>query len=102
MSTHAPSVPRLFSEETTVEREVIEHLQGKALGWAYRSREEILAQRGHDEREVLLLPVLREKLKQLNPAVLTSEARVDAIVTKLRACRDNRQWGKPLSGIRLK
>jgi type I restriction enzyme, R subunit len=46
--------------------------------------------------------VLREKLKQLNPAVLTSEARVDAIVTKLRACRDNRQWGKPLSGIRLK
>jgi hypothetical protein len=67
MSTHAPSVPRLFSEETTVEREVIEHLQGKALGWAYRSREEILAQRGHDEREVLLLPVLREKLKQLKP-----------------------------------
>jgi len=75
-----------------VEREVIEHLQGKALGWTYRSREEILAQRGHDGREVLLLPVLREKLKQLNPAVLTSDARVDAIVTKLRACRANRQW----------
>jgi type I restriction enzyme R subunit len=43
-------------------------------------------------REVLLLPLLREKLKSLNPAVLTSDARVDAIITKLRGCRDNQQW----------
>ncbi len=67
-------------------------MKGGALGWTYRSREEILILRGHDEREVLLLPTLREKLKQLNPSVLTSEARVDAIITKLRACRDNQQW----------
>lgn len=87
----APSVPRLFNEETTVEREIIEHLQASGLGWTYRSREEVTKLRP-DDREVLLLPLLREKLKKLNPTILTDDARVDAIITKLRACRDNQQW----------
>ena len=39
-----------------------------------------------------MLPLLREKLKALNPTVLTDDARVDAIITKLRGCRDNQQW----------
>ncbi len=39
-----------------------------------------------------MLPLLRDKLKQLNPTILTGEARIDAIITKLRACRDNAQW----------
>jgi type I restriction enzyme R subunit len=84
-------VHHLFNEETTVEREIIGHLKSKVLGWTYRSREQIAKYR-EDEREVLLLPRLRTKLKALNPDVLTDEARVDAIITKLRACRDNRQW----------
>ena len=84
-------VHHLFNEETTVEREIIGHLKSKPLGWTYRSREQI-AEFREDDREVLLLPPLRAKLKALNPGVLTDEARVDAIVTKLRACRDNRQW----------
>ncbi|MFZ5651834.1 MAG: type I restriction endonuclease [Bacillota bacterium] len=87
----APMVERLYCEETTVEREIIEHLKSKALGWTYRSRDEVALLRS-DEREVLLLPLLREKLKALNPNVLTDEARVDAIITRLRACRDNKQW----------
>ena len=89
--TTPPTVARLFNEETTVEREIIEHLQTPALGWTYRSREQVTELR-LDEREVLLLPLLRKKLKDLNPAILTSDARVDAIITKLRACRDNQQW----------
>jgi len=89
--TPAPIVERLFNEETTVEREIIEQLQAPALGWTYRSREQVTPLRP-DEREVLLLPLLREKLKQLNRSILTDEARVDAIITKLRVCRDNRQW----------
>jgi type I restriction enzyme, R subunit len=87
----APTVVRLFNEETTVEREIIEHLQTSLLGWTYRSREQVTKLRP-DEREVLLLPLLREKLKLLNRTILTDEARVDAIITKLRACRDNQQW----------
>ena len=85
------TVRTLFNEETTVEREIIEHLKAAKLGWTWRSREQ-LAKYRPDEREVLLLPLLREKLKALNPGILTDEARVDAIVTKLRACRDNVQW----------
>lgn len=86
-----PIVHTLFNEETTVEREIIEHLKAPRLSWTWRSREALKVYRA-DEREVLLLPVLREKLKALNPAILTNEARVDAIITKLRGCRDNEQW----------
>jgi len=85
------SVRTLFNEETTVEHEIIQHLKDAKLGWAWRSRDYLKKYRP-DEREVLLLPLLREKLKALNPAVLTDDSRVDAIVTKLLACRDNQQW----------
>jgi type I restriction enzyme R subunit len=85
------SVRTLFNEETTVEREIIEQLKTAKLGWTWQSREHLKKYRP-DEREVLLLPLLREKLKALNPAVLTDGSRVDAIVTKLLACRDNQQW----------
>lgn len=85
------AVRTLFNEETTVEREIIEHLKAAKLGWTWRSRDYLKKYRP-DEREVLLLPLLREKIKALNPAVLTDDSRVDAIVTKLLACRDNQQW----------
>lgn len=85
------TVRTLFNEETTVEREIIEHLRAGKLGWTWRSRDYLKAYRP-DEREVLLLPLLREKLKALNPGVLTDDARVDAIISKLRGCRDNQQW----------
>ena len=92
MEGPVPYVVRtLFNEETTVEREIIEQLKAATLGWTWRSREALKTYRP-DEREVLLLPLLREKLKKLNPAVLTDDARVDAIITRLRGCRDNRQW----------
>lgn len=84
-------VNTLFNEETTVEREIIEHLKAAKLGWTWRSRDYLKAYRP-DESEVLLLPLLRKKLKALNPAVLTDDARLDAIITKLRGCRDNQQW----------
>ncbi|MBK7954233.1 MAG: HsdR family type I site-specific deoxyribonuclease [Candidatus Accumulibacter sp.] len=90
-SALAYEVRTLFNEETTVEREIIEHLKAAKLGWTWRSRDYLKTYRP-DEREVLLLPLLREKLKALNPAVLTDDARVDAIITKLRGCRDNQQW----------
>lgn len=85
------TVRTLFNEETTVEREIIEHLKAVTLGWTWRSREQLREYRS-DEREVLLLPLLHEKLKLLNPTVLTDDARVDAIITKLRGSRDNQQW----------
>lgn len=56
------SVRTLFNEETTVEREIIEHLKAAKLGWTWRSRDFLKVYRP-DESEVLLLPLLREKLK---------------------------------------
>ena len=82
---------------STVEREIIEHLQVEALGWTYRSREEVTPMRT-DDREVLLLPLLKEKLKLLNPTILTDDSRVNAIITILRSCRDNQQWLAWLQG----
>src|SRR5690348_1797771 len=90
-------VRTLFNEETTVEREIIEHLKSAKLGWVWRSRDQLRELRP-DEREVLLLPLLRDKLKSLNRTVLTDDARVDAIITKLRGSRDNQQWLSWLSG----
>ena len=48
------TVRTLFNEETTVEREIIEHLKATKLGWSWRSREQLSVYRP-DEREVLLL-----------------------------------------------
>ncbi len=72
-------------------REIIEHLKSTRLGWTWHSRDELGLYRP-DPREVLVLPLLREKLQQLNPTILTDDTRVEAIITKLRGCRDNRQW----------
>ncbi len=63
-----------FNEETTVEREIIEHLNATELGWQWRSSEFLKVYRP-DESEVLLLPLLREKLKALNSTILTDDAR---------------------------
>ena len=37
------TVHALFNEETTVEREIIEHLKAAKLGWTWRSREALKA-----------------------------------------------------------
>jgi type I restriction enzyme R subunit len=41
----AYDVAHLFNEDTTVEREIIEHLKGATLGWEWRSREYLKAYR---------------------------------------------------------
>ena len=45
-----------------------------------------------NEIEVLLLPILRRKLKELNPHIITDDERADQIILKLRAERDNQEW----------
>ena len=45
-----------------------------------------------DEREVLLIPILKERLMALNPDVITDEERADRVVSRLRIERDNQEW----------
>lgn len=88
-----------FNEYKTVEKEILDCLQAKELGWRYETGSAITKKyRDGDEAEMLLLPILRERLKALNPGVLTDEARVDVVIQKLRAEKDNGEWMAWLRG----
>jgi len=84
--------PKRWNEENTVEHPIIDWLQKPELGWRYESQAEVIANYRTDEVEVLLLPILRKKLKELNPDVITDDARAEAILTQLRSERDNAEW----------
>ena len=88
-----------FTEYKTVEKEILVCLQTEALGWRYVVGDNVTANyRGGDEQEMLLIPVLRQKLKELNPDVITDHQRAEIIIQKLRALKDNQEWTKWLRG----
>lgn len=88
-----------FTEYKTVEKEILRCLQSKELGWRYEPGDDVSAKyRRGDEQEMLLLPILREKLKKLNPGVITDDERANIIIQKLRALKDNQEWIQWLRG----
>src|ERR1700733_8534054 len=88
-----------FSEYKTVEKEIIDSLQSPELGWRYMHGDQVTAEYlGGDEQEMLLIPVLRECLKVLNPGVLVDDDRTDMVIVRLRALRDNQEWISWLRG----
>ena len=88
-----------FTEYKTVEREILDTLQAPGLGWRYMPGDQVTAEyRGSDEREMLLIPLLRERLKALNLGVLVDDDRTNMVITRLRALRDNQEWISWLRG----
>ncbi len=87
-----PASTQRWNEENTVEHPIIEWLKTQELGWRFEDQGLVAERYRTDEVEVLLLPLLRRKLKDLNPGVITDDARAEAIVTKLRGLRDNAEW----------
>lgn len=83
---------QLFCEATTVENPILKWLVAPALDWRYERPAVVAEKYRTDEREVLLLPILRNKLKELNPEVITTDERAEMIVSRLRALRDNAEW----------
>lgn len=81
-----------FSEAKTVEQPILNWLTRPELGWRYESQKEVENRYRENEMEVLLLPILRRKLKDLNGEVIMDDARADQIIQKLRAERDNQEW----------
>ena len=81
-----------WNEENTVEHPIIAWLETPELDWHFENQAAVNERYRTDEVEVLLLPILRQKLKELNPDVITDDARAEAIVTKLRGIRDNAEW----------
>jgi type I restriction enzyme R subunit len=92
MSNPATGIPKRWNEENTVEHPIIEWLLTPELGWRFENQAVVNERYRTDEVEVLLLPILRRKLKELNPGVITDDARADVILTKLRGIRDNAEW----------
>ncbi len=87
-----PATTKRWNEENTVEHPIIEWLVTPELGWRFEGQAAVNERYRTDEVEVLLLPILRQKLKELNPGVITDDARAEVIVTKLRGIRDNAEW----------
>jgi len=81
-----------FSEAKTVERPILKWLTSPELDWRFESQASVEKHYRENEIEVLLLPILRQKLKDLNPDVITDDSRADQILLKLRSVRDNAEW----------
>src|SRR2546427_703582 len=89
----------LPNEARTVENAILDWLQSPELGWRYEDSRavarEYRARRADgsvDEREVLLLPILKERLIALNPGVIQDDERAERVISRLRAERDNQEW----------
>lgn len=89
----------LPNEERTVENPILDWLQSAELGWRYEDAKavarEYRARRPDgsvDEREVLLLPILTERLIALNPGVIQGEDTASRVISRLRNLRDNHEW----------
>lgn len=90
-----------YCEATTVENPILDWLQSPELGWRFEDAKAVASEYrvrttdgAVDEREVLLLTILKEKLIALNPGVITDEERADRIITLLRGLKDNQEWFK--------
>lgn len=95
----------LPNEARTVENPMLDWLQSPELGWRYEDSKAVAreyrarrADSSVDEREVLLLPILKERLIALNPGVITDDERAERVISRLRAERDNQEWLRWLRG----
>jgi type I restriction enzyme R subunit len=81
-----PATTKRWNEENTVEHPIIEWLVTPELGWRFENQVAVNERYRTDEVEVLLLPILRQKLKDLNSGVITDD----------QAARTARQRGMDL------
>src|SRR5439155_8723258 len=77
---------------------ILDWLQSPELGWRYEDAKAVAREYrvrrpdgSVDEREVLLLPILKERLIALNPGVITDDDRAERVISRLRIERDNQE-----------
>jgi len=71
---------KLITERTDVQDRMIDYLQ--SIGWEYLPPQDVQNLRHYDVREPLLVPIVEEKLKELNKGIITNEI-VDEVLRKL-------------------
>lgn len=79
---------KLISERTDVQDRIIDYLQ--SIGWEYLPPNDVQNLRAYDIREPLLIPIVKEKLEELNRGIITDE-NVDEILRRLRLLPANLQ-----------
>ncbi|MEO0278675.1 MAG: type I restriction endonuclease, partial [candidate division WOR-3 bacterium] len=71
----------LITEKRDVQDRVIDYLQ--AIGWEYIPPQDLQEKRGSDIKEPFIVEVLKKKLKELNPGIITNE-NVGDVIRRLR------------------
>jgi type I restriction enzyme R subunit len=79
---------RLISERADVQDRIIEYLQ--SIGWEYVPPNDIQNLRAYDIKQPFLIPVVKEKLKELNRGIITDE-NVEEIIRRLKFLPANLQ-----------
>ncbi|PIU55946.1 MAG: deoxyribonuclease HsdR, partial [Chloroflexi bacterium CG07_land_8_20_14_0_80_45_17] len=79
---------KLITERTDVQDRIIDYLQ--SIGWEYLPPQDVQNLRHYDIKEPFLIPIVEEKLGELNKGVITNES-VGEIIRKLRLLPPNIQ-----------
>lgn len=72
---------RLITERADVQDRMIDYIQ--SIGWEYLPPQDVQNLRHYDIKEPLLVPIVEEKLKELNKNIITNET-ANEILRKLR------------------
>jgi len=72
---------KLITEKTDVQDRMIDYIQ--SIGWEYLPPQDVQNLRHYDIREPFLIPIVGEKLKELNKGIITNE-RANELLRKLR------------------
>ncbi|MBE0516998.1 MAG: HsdR family type I site-specific deoxyribonuclease [Methanophagales archaeon] len=79
---------KLITERTDVQNRIIDYLQ--SIGWEYVPPNDIQNLRAYDIKQPFLVPVVKEKLKELNRGIITDE-NVEEIIRRLKFLPANLQ-----------
>ncbi|RLG30365.1 type I restriction endonuclease subunit R, partial [Methanosarcinales archaeon] len=79
---------RLITERTDVQDRIIDYLQ--SIGWEFLYPDDIQNLRAYDIKQPFLIPVVKQKLGELNRGIITNE-NVDEILRRLKFLPANLQ-----------
>ena len=75
---------KLICEKKDVQDNIIKFLQ--STDWKFLPESEAFNLRNNDIKEPFLIPIVKEKLKQLNRGIIT-EKNVDDVIKEINFCR---------------
>ena len=71
----------LITEKKDVQNQVIDYL--RSIGWKFLPNMDAFNLRSHDYKEAFLIPIVKEKLKELNKGIIT-DRNVDYVIRRIK------------------